>query len=542
MKPSATDRWFWAALIAILAIAALLQFWTLDAKSLWEDELGTIRIAVQPDFSSLVAAFQASERQPPLHYLVMQQWVRAFGSGDVAVRVPSAIFAVGSVAVTAWLGWRIAGRNVALISAYLLALSPFVVLYGRMARYYSLALLTAIVSTALLVEVLRWIECGRNDRRLWIAYAVATVAMLLTSYPSVAVFGAQGLFVLLFIWRQVSVRPGLPSDGNLSPAAASVPAGRSSRLRPFFPWLIAQIAIVAAFGAWLLFEWTRITGFGVAPSPFAAQGLTAVLLKVFYPIYAFTLGETIFPWQPGALIGGVVLAVAGALGLWACRRLGVWGLLPALGFALPLLVTVFAFQVFVRDLPFITLATRTVGALPFLLMLFAIGIAAAKQPIRIALLAGVTIAYGIGDANYFTNRHFNNPIYAVPTRELAAEFARSTSPRDLIVADWDINLNYYYRPGPERAPYLETRNPTAVQADVESGRYDRVILVTFGRDRTRTDAPDALRAWLESHLQLASTAGYVPQDPVYSRIKQQIQGFQDYQYKLLVEEFRPRAG
>src|SRR5947199_10656008 len=61
---------------------------------------------------------------PPLYYLALHVWMAVFGSGDVAARALSAVFAVATLPLIWLAGLRLCGRWAAVASFVLLAASP----------------------------------------------------------------------------------------------------------------------------------------------------------------------------------------------------------------------------------------------------------------------------------------------------------------------------------------------------------------------------------------------------------------------------------
>src|SRR5262249_4211978 len=150
-----------------------LLSWRLDAKSLWEDELGTVLIATQPDLPRFVAAY-LTERQPPLDFLLRFGWDKLAGHSDFALRYPSVLYGALAVAAMAAVGRRLGGPRAGLLAAALLCLSPFALLYGRIARYHGLALCLAALALLLLFNAFR-------RPRLWPVHAALNLALALTS-------------------------------------------------------------------------------------------------------------------------------------------------------------------------------------------------------------------------------------------------------------------------------------------------------------------------------------------------------------------------
>ena len=114
------------------------------------------------------------------------------------MRFPSAVAGVLSLPAIYLLGRRLAGRQVGLIAAGLLAVNPYHIWYSQEAKMYAIVTLLAIVSALLLVEAL-----DSNNRRLWITYVIITTAMFYTHVATVLVFAAQAAFVVLTYrkWR-----------------------------------------------------------------------------------------------------------------------------------------------------------------------------------------------------------------------------------------------------------------------------------------------------------------------------------------------------
>ena len=58
-----------------------------------------------------------------------------------ALRAPFAVLAAASVGLVAWLAFRLLGRPAALYAAFLLAISPALLMFGRMARVHAALLI-----------------------------------------------------------------------------------------------------------------------------------------------------------------------------------------------------------------------------------------------------------------------------------------------------------------------------------------------------------------------------------------------------------------
>ena len=63
--------WPFFLLLSIIVIGGCLRFYCLGVDSIWLDEYYSIRVAAQPDVSSLLATLGANDTHPPLYFLLL---------------------------------------------------------------------------------------------------------------------------------------------------------------------------------------------------------------------------------------------------------------------------------------------------------------------------------------------------------------------------------------------------------------------------------------------------------------------------------------
>ena len=216
----------------LLVVMTLLQLGLAQQHSLWADEFFSLAMAtghslehpaadarpqlgdfVEPQIPVPAAEFRRylqhesppasparviravllSDTSPPLYYLLLQGWTLIFGTSDLALRLFSVSFSIGSLPVVAALGCRIAGSRAALASCVLFAFSPLVIYYSTEGRMYSLLIFLALV-TALVS--LRLQERGPHVGYclLWVALSAAG---FLTHYFFVFPWLANAAFLFL---------------------------------------------------------------------------------------------------------------------------------------------------------------------------------------------------------------------------------------------------------------------------------------------------------------------------------------------------------
>lgn len=125
----------------------------------------------------VVRAVLLSDTSPPLYYLLLNAWGRAFGTGDAALRMFSVSWAVLALPLLWLLGRELGGRGVALSACLLFAFSPVACFYSTDGRMYSLVWCLGLALAWLTV---RLAAGGRRwDATLWV---LAGAAGLLTHY------------------------------------------------------------------------------------------------------------------------------------------------------------------------------------------------------------------------------------------------------------------------------------------------------------------------------------------------------------------------
>ncbi len=143
-------------LLAIILIALALRLYNLTYHSLWFDEAISVHWAKQPVPRILEVGFTLVEdRLPPLYYLMLKGWSGIFGFGESGVRGLSVAFGVLLVPVTAGIA-ALCNRRVALLSAALIALNPFLIWYSQEARMYAPAVFFGTFSIWAFLQVCKF--------------------------------------------------------------------------------------------------------------------------------------------------------------------------------------------------------------------------------------------------------------------------------------------------------------------------------------------------------------------------------------------------
>jgi mannosyltransferase len=181
----------WWPLAALTLLAAALRLSTLDLQSFWYDEAFTPVHVLHPSLWATLRSVAHTENSPPLWYLIAWLDSRVLGTGEVALRLPSALAGTAAVPVAWAIGRELAGRRAALACAALVAVSPLFVWYSQEARVYGLLVLTAALA------MLCFLRAERNPTPARLAaFALAGALAMLTHYFAVFLLAPMVLWLL----------------------------------------------------------------------------------------------------------------------------------------------------------------------------------------------------------------------------------------------------------------------------------------------------------------------------------------------------------
>jgi mannosyltransferase len=189
----------------------------ITVPSYWRDESATLS-AVNRPFGELIKMLGNVDAVHASYYMVAFVIARLFGTGELALRMPSAIaMAVAAVFVAA-IGRRIVSPWAGLFAGLMFTAVPDISLYGQDARSYAMETAMAAIASYMLVRAL---GAGHAyQRRWWVGYCI-----------SVAILGLLNIFGLLLLVAHgvtMALRMARPSPGQ-------------SRRALLLRWLVAAV-------------------------------------------------------------------------------------------------------------------------------------------------------------------------------------------------------------------------------------------------------------------------------------------------------------
>ncbi|NEA25450.1 glycosyltransferase family 39 protein [Actinomadura bangladeshensis] len=324
----------WAPLIPV-AVTLAVTLTGIRRPSLWLDEAATISLTTR-SAGDMFRVFDHLDIVHALYYLAMRPWVLLFGTGELAMRLPSALAMAAAAGGIAVIGRRCLGTAAGLLGGLAFAASVPVTRFAQEARSYAMVTAVAVLATYLLV---RAVADGERAPWRWLAgYAPVVIVLGLLNLNAVLLVAAHGVTLLA-----VRTRRGIRVRWLVSLALAAAPlvpfvlAAQDQKFQvAWLPqpswstlWVLAQFM---AGGRWAVASLLALAAVGVAAG-LRARGtasLAAVALPWFVVPPALMLvmsvvSDPIFMYRYTVFCvpGAALLAGAGLARLAALRRRSV---------------------------------------------------------------------------------------------------------------------------------------------------------------------------------------------------------------------------
>src|SRR6266550_6490062 len=441
------------AFAAILAIAAVLRFAFLGRNSLWSDEalVAWITRAHWRDIPALIRG----DFHPPLYYLLMKAWAAVAGTGEAALRAPSAVLGVVSVLLVFLLARTAAPGPVALLSALLVSVAPSQIMIGQEARMQALLCALALGSTLALRA-----SVEHGGRLRWGGYVALATLMAYTQYLGFLNLVAHGLWV-----------------------------GCCARSR-FLTWLAGMGLAAALYAPWLPALWHHANGLPAWPNNVAFRNPLDLLGLFAFGGSVFGLGSYFLPGsgatiaQGGILLPFLLIAGYGVRSMSSDRRsLALLGLPPAVTIGVLLAISFVKPVFYPRWFVFL---------FPFYAVFVALGVVELagragrwRGPALAALSAGLLAC----SVPIVTRYYFDPQFRPFQWRAAAAQVRQLVRPGDFFLYSnqaAEISFTYYFRmphPSLTLTPLEWTRRGTTAatftntRAQALVARYPRVWFI-----------------------------------------------------------------
>lgn len=493
-------HWHWLLLVILIASGVLLQVGAAAQKSYWEDEAWTAKI-VQADYPKVIET-TAADRHPPLYFLLAAGWSRLFGTTELELRSLSILFIVLVYILAFILTRSLYGDRAAWIALTLLVFSPFLLIYGHNARYYTLS------AAASLIVALATHKYSLTRRWPYLlVYLLGGVILLYSVYTALAILLACNL------WWLVQLR------------------GRKASVSEVLIWVSVQALLVLSYLPWLpRMSATTLKNIGFDPA--SVNWLVEILQRAAYLGYAFGVGETISPLNPIAWLGVAIIILVGTVGITR-KAIDCW-------FPLFFLIISGVISIFVSIVSIYPVSlwqgvpNRMLYAYPFLVIWLACAMTKMKRRWTFAAVAALLVVYFLAGFNYFTGREYIKPHLLIPWRKIMENIQGGGA---VVCGRGDTACRYYV----ERYGHQAYR-PEDWAELVESGHQEIWwIQINLGYTGGNTDKILELVKNPEPY-QVMDVYNYAGQDPGIRWLKSSLLGQEDYAYRLILYRFADPVG
>ena len=200
-------------LLPILAIGAFFRLFNLTAIALWHDEAFSVLMVEYPVKEMIQRLIL--DVHPPGYYLFFYYWNQLFGNSLFSLRFFSVLAGLLILILLWWLVKRIfSNRKLALATALVAAVSPFLVLYSQEGRMYALGLFFLLAATLSL-----WYAVREKKVLCWFFFILFSGLACYAHYYLLFSILALFLFIGYLAWSRREERPYLIKSGLLSAVA-----------------------------------------------------------------------------------------------------------------------------------------------------------------------------------------------------------------------------------------------------------------------------------------------------------------------------------
>ncbi len=197
----------WLTLWTIL-LSFALRMYALGADSFWNDEAGQAFVTIQTDINGILNIARSHAMAMPLDYLVTAT-VGQLGHTEGVLRLPSVFWSIlASLLYLAFVKKVCQSQAVALLTIYILGLSPIHIQYAQELRFYAALLFFSIASNLVLLRA-----CRESRLKNWLIYVTVT-GIGAYFHPYVLFTAINGVAYLLLNHR-ASLRKGSKVFGQL---------------------------------------------------------------------------------------------------------------------------------------------------------------------------------------------------------------------------------------------------------------------------------------------------------------------------------------
>ena len=191
------------ALIVLLGFG--LRFYDLDKENLWFDEGYTILSINQDNIGGVIDQAEITETKPSVYFIILHLWSEIFGLSMFALRFFSLLCGVISIILLYLLAKELFDKKVAILSALLISISLFDIIYSQEARVFSFFTTLTILSFFIFVKLIKgFVNKDSKKSSLFLYFFFGVVGAFLNAihYFGLLIFLVQNIILLSLFYKK----------------------------------------------------------------------------------------------------------------------------------------------------------------------------------------------------------------------------------------------------------------------------------------------------------------------------------------------------
>ncbi len=171
-------------------------------RSLFEDEFFSV-YWVRQGIAYIWGPGLSIESNPPLYYTILWLWTKAFGYGEIALRLPAIMASIATIPIVYRIGRALFESRTALVAAALFAITPVQIGWSDQARSYGFqTLLSALCLLSIVLFVQSFLSNNEARRKALVLYFVSASLLAWTHYAQICFIaaGAVGVAALCLMY------------------------------------------------------------------------------------------------------------------------------------------------------------------------------------------------------------------------------------------------------------------------------------------------------------------------------------------------------
>lgn len=181
-------------ILCIILLGVGLRFYRLSYQSLWTDEIFTYRGA-SANLSKIILEPDVNLSIQPLYYTIVHFFIRPTENQEALLRLPSVVFGSLSILLIYFIVRNWLGNGGAILSAMIMAVSPFHVWYSQEARPYAMLIFLGLLSIWFLQKLLK------DEVNFWwrFGFVISTASVFYCHTVGIAFISFLVFYILLIV-------------------------------------------------------------------------------------------------------------------------------------------------------------------------------------------------------------------------------------------------------------------------------------------------------------------------------------------------------